>query len=99
MALITWGCRLEFSYVDEEEIREFIKTKGKTIKPWNQNISLLQRISLAGLNGPEGTHPKDGQYEYGLITSSAKLHGVAPDNMNENKADLCSKWIQKSCTK
>ena len=28
MALITWGCRLEFSYVNEEEIREFIKTKG-----------------------------------------------------------------------
>ena len=33
MALITWGCRLEFSYVDEEEIKEFIKTKGKTKEP------------------------------------------------------------------
>ena len=56
-----------------------------------KNNTKLQRICFAGLNGPEGTHPKDGQFDYGLITSSAKLHGVAPDNMNENKADLCSK--------
>ena len=59
---------------------------------WISNtIPKLQKIFLAGLNGPEGTHPKDGQYDYGLITSSAKLHGVAPDDMNENKADLCTK--------
>ena len=28
MALIAWGCRLEFSKVNEEEVKEFIKTKG-----------------------------------------------------------------------
>ena len=28
MALIAWGCRLEFSKVNEEEVKEFIKSKG-----------------------------------------------------------------------
>ena len=43
---------------------------------------------LLGLHGPEGSHPKDGQYDYELILSSAKLHGVASNDMNDD--NLCS---------
>ena len=71
MALIAWGCRLEFSVVNEEEIIQFIRAKG--------------------LNGPEGNHSKDGQYDYDLILSSAKIHGVEPNDMNDERSKLCSK--------
>lgn len=71
MALIAWGCRLEFSVVNEEEIIQFIRAKG--------------------LNGPEGNHSKDGQYDYDLILSSAKIHGVEPNDMNDARSKLCSK--------
>jgi len=71
MALISWGCRLEFSKVIEQEVRDFIIEKG--------------------LNGPEGNMPKDGQYDYELILSSSKLHGVAPTAMNDGK--LCVKDV------
>ena len=43
---------------------------------------------ILGLHGPEGNHPKDGQYDYELILSSAKLHGVASNDMNDD--NLCS---------
>ena len=71
MALIAWGCRLEFSMVNEEEIIQFIRSKG--------------------LKGPEGNHSKDGQYDYDLILSSAKIHGVEPNDMNDARSKLCSK--------
>ena len=103
MALISWGCRLEFSKVSEQEVRDFIIEKGilhTKISKYlyiisnfqeNSEIFLLKPFlsTLVGLNGPEGNMPKDGQYDYELILSSAKLHGVAPTAMNDGK--LCVK--------
>ena len=59
----------------------------------NSEIFLLKPFlsTLVGLNGPEGNMPKDGQYDYELILSSSKLHGVAPTAMNDGK--LCVKDV------
>ena len=103
MALISWGCRLEFSKVNEQEVRDFIIEKGilHTSKYLNTYIIFKKILksyflkpflsTLVGLNGPEGNMPKDGQYDYELILSSSKLHGVAPTAMNDGK--LCVKDV------
>jgi len=70
LALIAWGCKLEMSKVNEEEVVQFIRDKG--------------------LKGPEGDHPKDGQYDWMLMTASSDLNHVATNEMNDEK--LCSNF-------
>ena len=40
---------------------------------------------VSGLHGPEGSHPKDGQYDYHLIDSSSQNGAIT----NMNDAKLC----------
>ena len=52
---------------------------------------IIQFIRAKGLNGPEGNMAKDGQYDYDLILSSAKIHKVESNDMNDVRSKLCSK--------
>ena len=58
-----------------------------------KNLNLSEKnpflSTIIGLHGPEGNMPKDGQYDWELILSSSKLHGVAPTAMNDGR--LCVK--------
>ena len=102
MALIAWGCRLEFSKVNAQEVRQFIREKGIYMQIYKKiyiilkkNLNLSEKnpflSTIIGLHGPEGNMPKDGQYDWELILSSSKLHGVAPTAMNDGK--LCVKDV------
>ena len=42
---------------------------------------------ILGLKGPEGDHPKDGQYSWMLLNASSDLNNVATNQMNDEK--LC----------
>ena len=45
MALIAWGCRLEFSKVNAQEVRQFIREKGIYMQIY-KNIFIILKKNL-----------------------------------------------------